>query len=74
MKTVASRGSSSRERQTGSRVRPCPLFLLRLSATFALNSGEWLLSFDISDLLLVEDQQKTNCSLHERQISGGSSL
>ncbi|MEM7441451.1 MAG: hypothetical protein AAF393_17815, partial [Pseudomonadota bacterium] len=43
------------------------------SATFALNSGLWRFRFDISDLLLVEDQQTTNRSLRQRPKFGGSS-
>ena len=35
---------------------------LLFSATYALNSGECCLRFDISDPLLVEDQQKPNRS------------
>ena len=41
------------------------------SATFALNSGACCLRFDISDLLLVEDQQTANRSLCQCPNFGG---
>ena len=37
----------------------------------ALKSGECCFRFDISDLLLVEDQQTTNRSLRQCPIFGG---
>ncbi len=43
------------------------------SATFALNSGACCFRFDISDLLLVEDQQTANRSLRHCPNFGGSS-
>ncbi|WP_123628189.1 hypothetical protein [Phaeobacter inhibens] len=36
-----------------------------LSASLALNSGEWFFRFDVSDLLFVEDQQTANRSLRQ---------